>query len=359
MIGNGSYRMASTLPNPINDASDMAAALGRLGFSVSKIENVGFDAMRRALLDFGRRARAVEMALVFFAGDGMERRREWLMPVDAAPRQRRENEAIGLRSVMLTVSAPPNSVLVILDACRNNPFAVRMQRASAVRSVDRGLARIEPTGSVLVAYAARDGTTASDGPDRNSPFTAALLRHIETPGLEVNFLFHHVRRRCARGNRPSTGTLCLRVLVARSDLFQNCALLGPGGEGAPGVATAYNAASNHGAEHRRAPRTIADRSSCQSGCASAGRSSSLFCQCAAGLGRELQCDLEHQLDDERRRHPNGEQLGLRYQRHRPMVAQWRDRPGQVEQYSVNNAGAVGKYATGSATITRWRTGCSP
>jgi hypothetical protein len=83
--------------------------------------------------------------------------------------------------------------LVILDACRNNPFAAKMQRSLRTRAVTRGLAPTEPTDNVLVAYAARDGTTANDGDGRNSPFTAALLRNIETPGLEISFLFRNVR----------------------------------------------------------------------------------------------------------------------------------------------------------------------
>ena len=88
---------------------------------------------------------------------------------------------------MLTVSAASRLGLVMLDACRNNPFAARMQRSARTRAVERGFARVEPVGSVLVAFAARDGTTAADGEGRNSPFTTALLRHLETPGLEINF----------------------------------------------------------------------------------------------------------------------------------------------------------------------------
>ena len=84
--------------------------------------------------------------------------------------------------------------LIILDACRNNPFAAKMQRSLALRAaVSGGLGRIEPIGNVLVAYAARDGTTALDGDGRNSPFTAALLHNIETPGVEVTFMFRNVR----------------------------------------------------------------------------------------------------------------------------------------------------------------------
>jgi hypothetical protein len=95
---------------------------------------------------------------------------------------------------MMQVSSTTSLGLVILDACRNNPFAAKMNRSLAMRAaVSGGLGRIEPVGNVLVAYAARDGTTALDGNGRNSPFTAALLRNIETPGVEVTFVFRNVR----------------------------------------------------------------------------------------------------------------------------------------------------------------------
>lgn len=196
IIGNAAYNHVSPLANPINDAEDMATTLTRLGFSVSRIDNAGYEAMRRALIEFGRRVRGAEMAIVFFAGHGMEMNGEnWLIPVDAELRSDIdvENEAIGLRSLMPMVGVASKLGLVILDACRNNPFAARMQRTAGTRTVARGLARVEPTGSVLVAYAARDGTTAADGAGRNSPFTTALLHHIETPELDVQFVFRRVR----------------------------------------------------------------------------------------------------------------------------------------------------------------------
>ena len=82
---------------------------------------------------------------------------------------------------------------MILDACRENPFAVKMQRAGATRSIGRGLARVEPSGETLVAYAAKEGTVASDGEGRNSPYSEALLAHLEEPGLEVGLMFRKVR----------------------------------------------------------------------------------------------------------------------------------------------------------------------
>ena len=137
------------------------------------------------------------MAVVFYAGHGMEVGGEnWLIPVDAELKKDTDaaNEAISLRSVILQVSSTRSLGLVILDACRNNPFAAKMQRQLVLRAAPgAGLGRIEPVGNVLVAYAARDGTTALDGDGHNSPFTAALLRNIETPGVEVTFMFRNVR----------------------------------------------------------------------------------------------------------------------------------------------------------------------
>jgi hypothetical protein len=196
VIGNGSYQNVPALPNPPTDASDVAQSLERLGFFVRKVTNASFDDMRRALLEFGRSARGAEMAVVYYAGHGMEVSGEnWLIPIDAQLRSDADidNESLGLRAVVLAVSAAKDLGMVILDSCRNNPFAGKMQRSIRTRAVDRGLARVEPSENVLVAYAARDGTTANDGTGRNSPFTTALLRHIETPGLEISFLFRNVR----------------------------------------------------------------------------------------------------------------------------------------------------------------------
>ena len=197
VIGNSAYRNVPALPNPANDAGDVAAALKRLGFAVALITDASFEQMRRGLIALGRDAADADMAAVFFAGHGMEINGEnWLIPIDAELQKDTDaaNEAVSLGSVMLQLSNTRSLGLVILDACRNNPFAAKMRRSLALRAVDRGgLGRIEPVGNVLVAYAARDGTTALDGDGRNSPFTTALLRNIETPGVEVTFMFRNVR----------------------------------------------------------------------------------------------------------------------------------------------------------------------
>ena len=196
IVGNGAYQNVPELPNPPHDAGDVAAAFLRLGFSVRLVTDANYDNMRLALIDFSRKARDAEMAVVFFAGHGMEIGGEnWLIPIDAELKSNSdaEQEAISLRAVVLMVSSASKLGLVVLDACRNNPFLAKMKRTVATRAVDRGLSRIEPINNVLVAYAAKDGTTAADGGGRNSPFTAALLKYLETPGLEINFLFRNVR----------------------------------------------------------------------------------------------------------------------------------------------------------------------
>jgi uncharacterized caspase-like protein len=196
VIGNGAYRNVPARVNPAHDAADVGSTFERLGFSVRRITDGTYDDMRRALLDFTQRARGAEMAVVYFAGHGIEVGGEnWLIPVDAALKTDLdiEQEAFGLRSVMLMVSTASKLGLVVLDACRNNPFLAKMRQTVLSRSVERGLGRVEPVSNVLVAYAAKDGTTAADGAGPHSPFTNALLKYLEKPGLEINFLFRSVR----------------------------------------------------------------------------------------------------------------------------------------------------------------------
>ena len=196
VIGNATYAHAPRLANPLNDVADIGSALGRLGFSVTKIENADYATLRRGLLEFQQAASASGMALVFYAGHGIEvDQRNFLVPVDARLASDRdvEYEAVPLELVQRAVERASGLRLVILDACRENPFAVQMQRAGATRSIGRGLARVEPTGETLIAYAAKEGTVALDGTGRNSPYTKALLAHLEKPGVEVMFMLREVR----------------------------------------------------------------------------------------------------------------------------------------------------------------------
>ena len=196
VIGNSNYANAPVLANPRNDASDIGAALERLGFDVTRLENVDRNSLWHGLQDFKRAASVSKVAAVFYAGHGIEvDQRNFLVPVDArlASDQDVEFETVPLDLVMRALDGASELRLVILDACRDNPFAAKMQRSGATRSIGRGLARLEPSEQTLVAYSAEAGTVASDGDGRNSPYTAALLRHIEEPGMELDLMFRHVR----------------------------------------------------------------------------------------------------------------------------------------------------------------------
>lgn len=195
IIGNSEYEHVSNLPNPENDASDISAALERLGFQVTLGLNYDYRQMRLALRSFAEAAEGAEYALIYFAGHGVEiDNTNYLIPVNAELRTDRdiEFEAIRMSAVLNAVSPAKGVKIVLVDACRNNPFLVNMNRTNATRSIGRGLSRVDPTG-VLVGYAARSGTLALDGEGRNSPYAQAILAHIEEPGLELGKMFRKIR----------------------------------------------------------------------------------------------------------------------------------------------------------------------
>lgn len=195
VIGNSDYEYVSKLSNPVNDSEDLAAALKRIGFEVTLGKNMDYRQMRIALRDFAEQAAQADIVLVYFAGHGIEiENTNYLIPVNAEFRSDRdvEFEAIRLDTIVKAISGLSGLKIVLVDACRNNPFIVSMTRTSATRSIGRGLARVDPTG-VLVGYAARSGTLAQDGDGRNSPYATALLKHIEQPGLELGKMFRKIR----------------------------------------------------------------------------------------------------------------------------------------------------------------------
>ncbi len=183
----------------MRDARAVAAALRRLSFTVLEKVNLDRLAMEDILGQFGDQARAAEVALVFYAGHGIQvDGRNYLLPVDARLEQERDlRRLIPLDDMLKEASQASRFGLVILDSCRDNPLTQTLARSlGPTRSVavGRGLARIERTPSeTLVAFATRDNAVASDGFGEHSPFTTALLKHLETPGLEVRLLFGQVR----------------------------------------------------------------------------------------------------------------------------------------------------------------------
>lgn len=198
VIGNAAYTNVERLKNPANDATQIAAKLKSMGFNDVTLKlDLDFAALRRTLAGFARDAAGADIALVYFAGHGIEvAGANYVIPVDAklAHVDDVDFEAIPLDTVMRSLNRAKSLKLVILDACRNNPFRSDMSGIGANRSVGRGLARVSPPGGdTLVAYAAKENTVADDGDGEHSPYAAALIRHIATPGLDVRLLFGRVR----------------------------------------------------------------------------------------------------------------------------------------------------------------------
>lgn len=198
VIGISAYQNVSALPNPSNDASAVAALLKSSGFDVVETKrDVGIAELRRAIGDFTEHAQTADVAVVFYAGHGIEvDGTNYLVPADAklARDFDIEDEALSLDRLLKAIEPARRLRLVILDACRDNPFAKTMKRTVASRSVGRGLAKIEPTvADTLIAFAAKAGSVALDGDETNSPFTKALLANLATPGVDLRIAFGKVR----------------------------------------------------------------------------------------------------------------------------------------------------------------------
>jgi tetratricopeptide (TPR) repeat protein len=197
VVGNSTYASVSPLSNPGRDADAVAAALRRIGFQIVHLEsNLVRDKLINALRSFAAEAEKADWALVYFAGHGIEVAGvNYLIPVDARLATDRDIsfEAVPLDQIMNAVEGAKKLRLVLLDACRDNPFLAQMRRTMASRSISRGLGRIEPEAGTLVVYAAKHGEIALDGTAENSPFASAFVSRLATPGLEVRRLFDFVR----------------------------------------------------------------------------------------------------------------------------------------------------------------------
>jgi formylglycine-generating enzyme required for sulfatase activity len=171
--------------------------LRKAGFDAEVKLDLGRDAMRRALRDFSDKVHDADIALVFYAGHGIEVKGDnYLIPVDAVLERDIdvEDETVPLARVFQMLEPVKRLRLVILDACRDNPFAPAMKRTIAGRSIGRGLAQVEVTTTdTLLAYAAKAGSVALDGQGGNSPYTSALLKHLTTPSLDVTLALRRVR----------------------------------------------------------------------------------------------------------------------------------------------------------------------
>jgi tetratricopeptide (TPR) repeat protein len=198
VIGNGRYQHAAQLPNPPNDAADIALALRKLGFDVVEGRDLGKREMEDKIREFGRKLERADLALLFYAGHGMQvAGRNYLVPVDAKLERAGDLslDTIEVGQILAQMEAEKRVNLVFLDACRDNPLARSFSRSLGTRStsVGSGLAAIQSAVGTLIAYATQPENVALDGDGRNSPFTAALLKHMATPSLEISALMKRVR----------------------------------------------------------------------------------------------------------------------------------------------------------------------
>lgn len=198
VIGNSAYKNVPQLVNPVNDASLLGAMLNQAGFNSVIIKlNLNASDMRKTFREFGAKARDADVAVIYYAGHGIELDgTNYLIPTDAALETDSDvlDETLPLDRAMFAVEPAKKLRLIILDACRDNPFSKTMKRTMAARSVGRGLAKVEPfSPNTMIAFAAKAGSTASDGDNKNSPFAAALVDYLPKPGLDLRKAFGFVR----------------------------------------------------------------------------------------------------------------------------------------------------------------------
>lgn len=195
VIGASQYDHIPSLANPANDAADMAAMLRGLGFEVIRRDNPNLRELAEGVREFAASLAGADVALFYFAGHGMQvGDRNFLVPRDADIQQPFDVplRTLDFSAVLQAMETGARVSIVLLDACRDNPFAnaLKFQGRSVARP---GLARVETGTGTLVGYATAPGTVAADGSGRNSPFTAAFLKHAATPGVELQQVMKRVR----------------------------------------------------------------------------------------------------------------------------------------------------------------------
>ncbi|MGO8908608.1 MAG: caspase family protein [Bradyrhizobium sp.] len=200
VVGNGAYKNVAQLPNPPIDAKAMAGVLRNVGFDVVEGTNLTRDKMTERLLEFGKKAQGADVAVFFYAGHGIAiNGTNYLLPVDADIKSEMDVKLGSAINIDLTLDQTMSDAkvkLVFLDACRDNPFAAKIQSNSATRSVSvqQGLAEMKSGEGTLIAFATGPGQTALDGEvGTNSPFTRALIANIAAPGVEIQQAMTKVR----------------------------------------------------------------------------------------------------------------------------------------------------------------------
>ena len=193
VIGNSNYLNGAPLSNPENDAIDMAEQLKSCGFQVQIFVDLDQIEMKKAIDEFGSNLKEAKVSLFFYAGHGMQAKgRNYLIPIDAKLKTENDVEYNCVeagRVLGKMEDAVTRTNIIILDACRDNPF----ERSWSRKSTGAGLAFMNAPSGTFIAYSTAPGKTASDGYYRNSPFTAGMLEHLNTPNLKIEDLFKLVR----------------------------------------------------------------------------------------------------------------------------------------------------------------------
>jgi hypothetical protein len=199
VIGNSHYLNTPALDNPGNDATDVAGALSAVGFKVTLRLDASKRQFDQALAQFSRDAKAADAALFYYAGHGMQfQGRNLLMPVDAELRDEvsLRYEMTGVDEVKEALKTSKGVKILVLDSCRDNPLANQLVRSISVSTRDvphvQGFARDERTNGMVIVYSTQADEVAHDGSGRNSPFSAAFVKELKQPGLEVGALFRRV-----------------------------------------------------------------------------------------------------------------------------------------------------------------------
>ena len=213
VIGNSAYS-SGPLKNPVNDATDMAAALQKLGFKVNLKKNANLETMEEAIEDFGNQLKRGGVGLFYYAGHGVQVNGvNYLIPIGAKANKESDvrYKAVDAGRIFDEMANANNGMnIVLLDACRDNPFS------KSFRSASRGLAIVSnsPSGT-FISYSTGPGQVARDGEGRNSPYTKALLDNIGKPGLTINSVFMKVRSKV----KKETGQVPWELSSLEGDFF--------------------------------------------------------------------------------------------------------------------------------------------
>jgi hypothetical protein len=196
VIGNGTYARVPHLPNPMHDAEDVAAALKRSGFEIMVAIDLDKAGMDEAIIKFARSARTADVAMFYYTGHALQFGGvNYLVPVDAQLNDEADlRRMVRVDDVVADMQPAKNLRILVLDSCRDNPLAEQLKRSIGTArsaSIGRGLAKIDSPEGMIIAYATQPGRTANDGDGRNSPYTIAFLKNVETKE-EIGTIFRRI-----------------------------------------------------------------------------------------------------------------------------------------------------------------------